>query len=87
MNAKERRMQLLPFVWTPDEDTRLNNIDKHTFKVCEAVALGLSHYYMGKNDRREVTEEERAAAKRIIPMLPERWMVGADRFKWSCMNE
>lgn len=68
---------------------KLNNVlqNKRLFKVCEAVALGLTHYYMGKNDRRQVTEKERAEAHKIIPTLPEGWMVGADRFDWSCMNE
>lgn len=28
---------------------------KHQFKICEAVALGLTHYYMGPRDKREVT--------------------------------
>lgn len=27
------------------------NLTKHQFKICEAVALGLTHYYMDKNDR------------------------------------
>lgn len=49
------------------------SLDKRTFKICEAVHLGLSHYYMGCKDRREVTEEERNMANRIIPTLPPGW--------------
>ena len=29
-------------------------MDKRTFKICEAVALGITHYYMGPHDKREV---------------------------------
>lgn len=50
------------------------NIDKHQFKICEAVALGLNHYYMGPHDKREVTATERAEALATIPDLPEGWM-------------
>lgn len=45
-------------------------LDKQTFKICDAVHLGLSHYYMGKKDRREVTEEDKKMAHKIIPTLP-----------------
>ena len=50
------------------------NIDKHTFKICEAVALGLTHYYMGPRDKRELTASERAEALATIPTLPTGWM-------------
>lgn len=30
---------------------------KQEFKICEAVALGLTHYYMGPHDKREVIKE------------------------------
>lgn len=49
-------------------------MDKRTFKICEAVALGLTHYYMGPHDKREVTATERAEALATIPDLPEDWM-------------
>ena len=49
-------------------------MDKRTFKICEAVALGLTHYYMGPHDKREVTATERAEALATIPYLPEGWM-------------
>ena len=29
---------------------------KQEFKICEAVALGLTHYYMGPKDKHEVIE-------------------------------
>ncbi len=60
-------------------------IDKHQFKVCEAVALGLTYYYMGKNDRRQVTEKERAEAHKIIPTLPEGWM--KQKHEWDACVE
>lgn len=47
---------------------------KHQFKICEAVALGLTHYYMGPHDKREVTATERAEALATIPDLPKGWM-------------
>jgi hypothetical protein len=47
---------------------------KHEFKICEAVALGLTHYYMGPRDKREVTASERAEALAILPTLEPGWM-------------
>ena len=46
------------------------NLTKHQFKICEAVTLELSHYYMGKNDRRKLTDEERKQAKLLLLVLP-----------------
>jgi len=48
-------------------------MDKRTFKICEAVHLGLDHYYMAKNDRRTLTKEDYELAKRILPTLPDGW--------------
>lgn len=45
-------------------------MDKQTFKICEAVYLGLENYYMGKKDRRKITDENKALASRVIPTLP-----------------
>ena len=53
---------------------KTKELDKRTFKICEAVALGLTHYYMGPNDRRKVFASERSEAERIIPTLPKGWM-------------
>jgi hypothetical protein len=50
------------------------NLTKHQFKICEAVALGLTHYYMDKNDRLEVTEQDRKEAAMLLPKLPNGWM-------------
>lgn len=56
-------------------------LDKHTFKVCEAVALGLTHYYMGPRDKRKVTKEDKLLAKYVIPTLPDGWMQKS--YKWQ----
>ena len=48
-------------------------MDKRTFKICEAVHLGLDHYYMGKKDIRKVTDEDKKRANRIIPTLSDKW--------------
>lgn len=49
-------------------------MDKRTFKICDAVALGLTHYYIGPQDKREVTATERAEDLATIPDLPDGWM-------------
>ena len=59
-------------------------MDKHTFKICEAVKLGLDYYYMGKNDRRKLTEAEIAKAKLLIPVLPKGWM--HEKHEWDAYN-
>lgn len=56
-------------------------MDKQTFKICEAVHLGLDYYYMAKNDRRTLTNEDYELAKRILPTLPEGWY--RERHKWD----
>ena len=81
MTPKEKRKQLLPYVWTPPEDKNAPKLNKHEFKICEAVALGLTHYYMGPRDKREVTASERAEALSIIPALPAGWM--QERHEWD----
>lgn len=48
-------------------------LDKQTFKICEAVYLGLEYYYMGKKDRRKITDEDKTLASRVIPTLPSGW--------------
>ena len=58
---------------------------KHQFKICEAVALGLTHYYMGPKDKREVTATEHAKALATIPYLPEGWM--KQKHEWdACIH-
>ena len=49
-------------------------MDKRTFKICEAAALGLTHYYMGPKDKRELTDDDRMLALSTIPKLPKGWM-------------
>jgi plasmid stabilization system protein ParE len=44
---------------------------KQEFKICEAVELGLTHYYMGPKDKHEVTEEDRRLGK-AYPDIAER---------------
>ena len=56
-------------------------MDKRTFKICEAVHLGLDYYYMAKNDRRTLTTEDYELAKRILPTLPEGWY--RERHEWD----
>lgn len=62
-------------------------IDKRTFKICEAVALGITHYYMGPRDKRKITDRDIKLARKIIPTLKGGWMQKADRLPWSCMNK
>ena len=54
---------------------------KHEFKICEAVALGLTHYYMGPKDKRELTASERAEALSILPTLQPGWM--QESYDWQ----
>ena len=50
------------------------NLSKQEFKICEAVRLGLTHYYLNNSrDKRFVTPAERAWAVATLPKLPERW--------------
>ena len=56
---------------------------KHQFKICEAVALGLTHYYMGPHDKREVTEEDRRLAKKLIPTLPKGFTRMSESYDFS----
>ena len=56
-------------------------MDKRTFKICEAVHLGLDYYYMAKNDRRTLTKEDYELAKRTLPTLPDGWY--RERHEWD----
>lgn len=51
-----------------------HEIDKRTFKICEAVALGLEHFYMKVWTPSTITEAERKMALETIPKLPSGWM-------------
>ena len=52
----------------------MDRLTKHQFKICETVALGLTHYYMGKNDRRELTLNDVNEAAKLLSKLPTGWM-------------
>ena len=45
-------------------------IDKYTFKICEAVKLGLDKFFLEENKPIKITEAHTDFAKRIIPTLP-----------------
>ena len=57
--------------------------NKRLFKICEAVALGLTHYYMGPKDKREVTDEYRRLAEKIIPTLPKGFTRMSESYDFS----
>jgi len=56
---------------------------KQEFKICDAVALGLTHYYMGPKDKREVTEEDRRLAEKLIPTLPKGFTRMSESYDFS----
>ena len=58
-------------------------MNKYQFKICEAVALGLTHYYMGPKDKREVTEEDRSIAEKLIPTLPKGFTQMSESYDFS----
>lgn len=49
-------------------------IDKYTFKICEAVKLGLNKFFIEENKPVKITKAHTDFAKRIIPTLPRGWM-------------
>ena len=60
-------------------------IDKYTFKICEAVKLGLDKFFIEENKPVKVTKAHTDYAKRIIPTLPKGWM--QQKHSWdSCRN-
>ena len=59
-------------------------LDKLTFKICEAVHLGLNRYYMGRKDRRTLTKEDYELAQRILPTLHDGWY--RERHEWMTMK-
>ena len=44
-------------------------IDKYTFKICEAVKLGLDKFFLEENKPIKITEAHTDFANRIIPTL------------------
>lgn len=57
------------------------NLTKYEFKVCEAVQLGLTHYYMGPKDKRALTQEDYELAYSLLPKLPNGWM--QEQYDWQ----
>lgn len=51
-----------------------HEIDKETFKICEAVAIGLDRYYMRDKHPTFVSEAQREKARAIIKQMPPGWM-------------
>ena len=51
-----------------------HEIDKRTFKICEAVALGLDRYYMRDKHPTVISDEQREKARDIIKKMPPGWM-------------
>ena len=49
-------------------------IDKETFKICEAVALGLDRYYMSDKHPTVISDAQREKARDIIKKMPPGWM-------------
>lgn len=49
-------------------------INKYTFKICEAVKLGLDKFFIEENKPIKITKAHKDYAKRIIPTLPKGWM-------------
>ena len=56
------------------------SLTKHQFKICEAVHLGLTHYYMGPKDKRKLTVEDSKDAALLLPQLPQGWL--AEEQEW-----
>ena len=58
-------------------------IDKKTYKICEAVKLGLKSYYLEPNKPIQVTKKDRALAAKIIPTLPEAFTKMSESYSFS----
>ena len=51
-----------------------NQLTKRQWKICEAVHLGLDHYFLNSfRDKRPLTEADIAEAKDYISKLPAGW--------------
>lgn len=57
------------------------NLTKYEFKVCEAVVLDLTHYYMGPKDKRPMLQKDYEVAYELLPKLPKGWM--QDQYDWQ----
>lgn len=60
-----------------------NELDKRTYKICEAVKLGLDTYYLEPNKPIQLTEKDRALSAKVIPALPEGFTRMSESFDFS----
>ena len=58
-------------------------IDKRTFKICEAVKLGLDSYYLETGKPLQITEEDRKLAENVIPTLPKGFTMMSESYDFS----
>lgn len=61
-----------------------HKMTKHLFKICEALQLGYSYYYMHKGVRKILTTKERELAFQVLKILPKGWQLCKhpwDRYK------
>ena len=63
----------------------MTELTKYQFKVCEAVQLGLTHYYMGTKDRRALTQKDYKLAYSLLPKLPKGWM--QEQYDWQVFGK
>lgn len=58
-----------------------NELTKRQWKICEAVHLGIDHYFLnGPKDKRPLTDADISEALDYLAKLPERWWW--DRQPW-----
>ena len=51
-----------------------NELTKRQWKICEAVHLGLTHYYLnGPKDKRELTDGDYKEAEDLLSALDPGW--------------
>jgi len=58
-------------------------IDKKTYKICEAVKLGLATYYIAPGKPQRLTKEDRELAAKVIPTLPEGFTKKSEDYDFS----
>lgn len=61
----------------------MQTIDKRTFKICEAVKLGLDSYYLETGKPLQITEEDRKIAEKVIPTLPKGFTQMSESYDFS----
>ena len=63
----------------------MKELTKYQFKVCEAVTLGMTHYYMGPKDKRALKQEDYDIAYRLLPKLTKGWM--QESYDWQVFGK